>query len=633
MDRRSILRNRGKRTKGTCEWITNLDKYKEWLTAKESNLLWICGQPGRGKTYLSIYLAEKLAETEDAILLEYYCDNKDERRNTASTVVRGLIFGLLNQLPELVRCFKTKLNKQTHKLRDLSFEALWLVFKQMMEESKKPVYCVLDGLDECDPVSVHYLTTSFEELFLHAASENHYLRIVLTSRPLSRIDSTILNSFPHITLDENSQQWQSHTQLDVGIFVETEFSNYFPLDWLMDYFNDATERDTWCYQTKAKIVEMASGTFLWAGFAMQELRETEPPYVDKILKSLPEGLYPLYDRILLQVKETQQQHIAAILRWVVGAVRPMSLAEISAVIPIDGSERFRSHRVIRDLVNHCKGLLVITGETVNLVHQSVKDYILAQGPNSNKPKIFCFKENVIHEEVARKCISYLQCGALADGPVTEPSSKFADQMIPAWETMFPLLSYSILNWPTHARLSDQDIFDDSDPFFTLLSTVREAWLDAFWRLRKDFAQPEFFSLLHIAAFFKLPVLVGRLLSSQWRLFRPSLLNCRDGCSRTPLWWAASKGHETIVKILLEKGATVDAEDFQNETPLLQAVTKGHEAVVKLLLENGAGADFKGNKSNYLLWQAAAGGHEAIFQILIERGAIFIFKGFDGLTQW
>jgi ankyrin repeat protein len=40
------------------------------------------------------------------------------------------------------------------------------------------------------------------------------------------------------------------------------------------------------------------------------------------------------------------------------------------------------------------------------------------------------------------------------------------------------------------------------------------------------------------------------------------------------------GHETVVKLLLEKGANVEAMDSEGRTALHRAA--GHEAVVKLL---------------------------------------------------
>ncbi|KFY83553.1 hypothetical protein V498_07984, partial [Pseudogymnoascus sp. VKM F-4517 (FW-2822)] len=48
-----------------------------------------------------------------------------------------------------------------------------------------------------------------------------------------------------------------------------------------------------------------------------------------------------------------------------------------------------------------------------------------------------------------------------------------------------------------------------------------------------------------------------------------------------------KGHEAVVKLLLEKGAKLESKDKDGRTPLSYAVEKGHEAIVKLLLEKGA----------------------------------------------
>src|ERR1700722_7725409 len=68
------------------------------------------------------------------------------------------------------------------------------------------------------------------------------------------------------------------------------------------------------------------------------------------------------------------------------------------------------------------------------------------------------------------------------------------------------------------------------------------------------------------------------------------VNSKDtSYSRTPLWLAAERGDEAVVKLLLETGkADVDSKDRYDggRTPLWWAVERGYETVVKLLLETG-----------------------------------------------
>lgn len=45
---------------GTCSWILNHPAYLAWLTAEETKLLWITGEPGCGKTMISAYLTDHL---------------------------------------------------------------------------------------------------------------------------------------------------------------------------------------------------------------------------------------------------------------------------------------------------------------------------------------------------------------------------------------------------------------------------------------------------------------------------------------------------------------------------------------------------------------------------------------------
>jgi hypothetical protein len=93
-DRDRLTHVKGSRVEGTCEWIKTNKLYNSWLHS-QSQLLWLSGGPGKGKTMLSIYLAEELAQCvkdlQDALFMQFFCDNKDEKRNTAIAIVRGLI--------------------------------------------------------------------------------------------------------------------------------------------------------------------------------------------------------------------------------------------------------------------------------------------------------------------------------------------------------------------------------------------------------------------------------------------------------------------------------------------------------------------------------------------------------------
>jgi ankyrin repeat protein len=102
-----------------------------------------------------------------------------------------------------------------------------------------------------------------------------------------------------------------------------------------------------------------------------------------------------------------------------------------------------------------------------------------------------------------------------------------------------------------------------------------------WLQHTDYSQqiPKQMTGLHLATYFGVCDAVQLLISSD----SPNL---KDSYGRTPLSWAAIRGHEAVVKLLLETGKVdADSKDSGGQTPLPWAAFSGHEAVVKLLLHS------------------------------------------------
>ncbi|RYP56997.1 hypothetical protein DL770_010789 [Monosporascus sp. CRB-9-2] len=88
----------------------------------------------------------------------------------------------------------------------------------------------------------------------------------------------------------------------------------------------------------------------------------------------------------------------------------------------------------------------------------------------------------------------------------------------------------------------------------------------------------------------------------------------------PLLWAAANGRLAVLKLLVEKGAQIEARDNDNKTPLMLAAEYGHEAAAKLLVEKGAQIEAKDNDGSTPLIFATWQGHEALARLLVEKGA-------------
>ncbi|CAC5385999.1 unnamed protein product [Mytilus coruscus] len=88
----------------------------------------------------------------------------------------------------------------------------------------------------------------------------------------------------------------------------------------------------------------------------------------------------------------------------------------------------------------------------------------------------------------------------------------------------------------------------------------------------------------------------------------------------PLHYACMKGHETIVKMLLQNNANVNHLNKTGWTPLMFACKHGYRDIVKFLLEHGADATWYSNDRWYPLKLAKNGHFKSIENLLNEYGS-------------
>ena len=104
---------------------------------------------------------------------------------------------------------------------------------------------------------------------------------------------------------------------------------------------------------------------------------------------------------------------------------------------------------------------------------------------------------------------------------------------------------------------------------------------------------------------------------------------RDG--RTPLSYAAEKGHTEIVNLLIDEGANIKDSDKDGRTPLSYAAEEGHTEIVNRLIEAGVNIKYGDKDGRTSLLYAVEKGHTVIAQKLIEEGADVNTKDEDGMT--
>ncbi|CAK1356725.1 unnamed protein product [Cercospora beticola] len=649
----------------TCEWIFEHEAYRNWID--RGGLLWIRGRAGTGKSTLMKYIRkqsfqakergyQRLQLAPNTLVVSFFFNWRgDVLHRTAVGLFRSVLHQILRHDGTLLSQFmrdtqfehyhRTKGDPGREKNWDWTESDLRGLFRTYVKgvTRTRDLRLYVDALDEGGEQVARQLMALFKDC---RGEVEHQLSICVSCRPYPQR----IHTYDYcIDIAEENQQ-------DITRFLEQYFGEW--PDW------DNPES---LQKVKEEILSRSSGVFLWIVAVVPrlvKLREEDLPAMLGSIASLPQNLDDLYHDMFKPLREDNSKDKRAALRlfrWVTFAKRPLTLGELRYAVAIDADAEL-------DLVEDCKrsaywcqddekmlgrlrrlsfGMVGVTAEEVRFDHESVRDYMLTRGFSSlEQAQHGHAPENVRGRSEAilsRVCLRYLTAGDMVDHSQSTPGQKTATQNDDYGTLYGSEIDQKFLLGPyarkycwTHASLAEAEgqsleyIFEitkwpDVKPAYTWKVLVDYYPSGSAWETVGDF------TLQHLAAYHGLYSIFEQMISREGGrtlLYHKSQsgLDRKDYHGRTPLWYAALRGREAIVKLLLDSARVdVNSKDYCQRTPLATAVAKGHESIVRLLLDNDrVDVNVRDALGRSPFAIALEKGHENIVRLLLDSERVDVY---------
>ncbi|KAH7377414.1 beta transducin-like protein HET-D2Y [Pyrenochaeta sp. MPI-SDFR-AT-0127] len=366
-DKKRIEETKGGLLADAYRWVFNNATFQQWQQDSHSQLLWIKGDPGKGKTMLLCGIIDELHRSipSTTLLSYFFCQATDSRINSATAVLRGLLFMLIDQQPLLVSHVRKKhdrVGKSLFEDANAWIALTKVVIDVLQDPSLRTTYLVIDALDEC--------VTDLSKLLsfiVKQSSVSPRVKWIVSSRNWPDIEAQLERAGrkSNLSLELDAES----VATAVGIFIQQKVDQ---LSQEKQYKEDMQ------HAVLQHLRLNANDTFLWVALVCQELGRTPRRHVLKKLSVLPPGLDDLYKRMLQQMSESDDAEICwQILASAVILYRPVTILELTALVePLEGD--VNNDLDVREIVGLCGSFLTLRGDTVYFVHQSAKDYLFVK---------------------------------------------------------------------------------------------------------------------------------------------------------------------------------------------------------------------------------------------------------------
>lgn len=138
------------RVNRTCEWLLDHPSYRSWLKPDGSNLLWVTGAPGMGKTVLASFIIDQMRLYRRHIVTCFcFWDDKYALPKNAVALLCGILFQIFHHRQNLsIHALTSERHTAGKAVEDASL--LWRICTACFDDPLLgELVCIPDALDEC----------------------------------------------------------------------------------------------------------------------------------------------------------------------------------------------------------------------------------------------------------------------------------------------------------------------------------------------------------------------------------------------------------------------------------------------------------------------------------------------------
>ncbi|KAI8630261.1 hypothetical protein F5Y19DRAFT_429484 [Xylariaceae sp. FL1651] len=389
---------------GTGQWLRADKRWLEWLDPKsKSNILWLNGDPGVGKSVICAYAARSARENDPscAVASQYFSFDEVE---PLSTIYRNIAEQLFHQLYSSEEEISDHVYDMTQSAGNEATASLKRLIETFSTELRV-TYVFLDGFDEEHSVKERWDNTSDVVSFFTklARQPGSTLKLWCSTQRRGKVRDLMNNAESiELTASMNGSDIESFfaNALRTRNFVE------------LDPMNSA--------QVLSDLKQQVNGNFLWASLMLETISDASS--LTQLQNMLEDGLPEDFERYLAdrmkRIKRTHHRLLSKVLSCLVYAKRPLLLEELCEAVSISdtdiGNNLCEADEVQRNLlVDNCAPWIRIdeligrnksNSMVCTLLHSSFKKFLIKH------PDILFRGQNceISPQFLADVCLRYLE---------------------------------------------------------------------------------------------------------------------------------------------------------------------------------------------------------------------------------